>query len=88
MPVLLCVLLAAAMVAWPRFPADADPRHLFVVIVPLQHPPSPLPLAVPTPAPRWTPPRAGGAYARTSISYTRCYAGTSDYPVSRPEQVG
>jgi hypothetical protein len=84
----LRTLIAAAMALW-AVSANADPKHLFVVIVPTWRPPTPPPPAIQAPAPLlWYPPPPLGLTPGTRSPNARCYVGTSVCPLARPERVG
>ncbi len=85
----LWLFSAAAIMPWP-LPADADPSHLFVVIVPPARRPSPPPAPnFPPQAPlQWAPHPSQGLTPGRRSPTARCYAGAYVCPLTRPEHVG
>ena len=86
---LLCLLIAAATASVPSVPAVADPRHVFVVIMPPARVPAPPPPASQDLPPKlWLPPAAMGPMPGAPSPAALCYAGANVCPLARPGQAG
>jgi hypothetical protein len=84
----LAALIAGATMLSPLL-AEADGRHVLVVIVPPARQPSPPPqIFPPQPALQWAPPLPLGLTPGRRSPPPRCYADTHVCPVTRPEDVG
>ena len=85
----LSMLGVVAVTSWP-LSADADARHLFVVIMPPARQPSPPPPpSFSSQAPlQWAPPLSLGLTPGRRSPTALCYADTYVCPLTQPERVG
>ncbi len=84
----LCAFAAAAIVALTPCMANADSRDVFVVIVPMMRPPTPVLRPIPPAQPELLWPIATGITPSPRSRAPRCYARTTDCPLEQPQKVG